>query len=170
MIISLIVAVPENGVIGKDNQLIWHLPKDMKFFMETTSNHPVIMGRKNYESIPEKYRPLKNRENIIITRNKGFKADGCAVVHSLEDSIEYVKNNISTKEVFIIGGGEIYKRFLDKNLIDRMYITHIKSTFDGDTFFPKLDFSKWTSSKIMTHKKDEQNPHDFEVVEYNKRN
>ena len=83
MIVSLIVAIPSNLVIGKNNNLIWNLPKDMKFFMETTTGHPVIMGRKNYESIPKKYRPLKNRVNVIITRNKSYKAEGCIVVNSL---------------------------------------------------------------------------------------
>ena len=98
MIISLIVAIAKNRVIGKNNQLIWHLPKDMKFFMETTIHHPVIMGRKNFESIPEKYRPLKNRDNIIITRNENYTAEGCIIVHSIEESIEYVKKNLKTNE------------------------------------------------------------------------
>ena len=86
MKISIIVAISKNNVIGKDNQLIWNLPKDMKFFMDTTLNHPVIMGRKNFESIPEKYRPLKNRTNKIITKNNTYKADGCLVVNTIEDS------------------------------------------------------------------------------------
>ena len=111
MIVSLIVAIPTNLAIGKNNQLIWDLPKDMKFFMETTTGNPVIMGRKNYESIPEKYRPLKNRLNVIITRNKNYKADGCIVVNNILDSLKAlsIKNY---EEVFVIGGGEIYKRFL----------------------------------------------------------
>ena len=118
MIISIIVAIGKNQVIGKNNQLIWHLPKDMKFFMDTTMDTVVIMGRKNYESIPKKYRPLKNRKNVIITRNKSYKAEGCIVVNSIGESLE-VLNNIENKEVFVIGGGEIYKKFLEKGLIDR---------------------------------------------------
>jgi len=169
MIVSLIVATPTNLAIGKNNQLIWDLPKDMKFFMETTTGHPVIMGRKNYESIPEKYRPLKNRLNVIITRNKNYKADGCIVVNNILDSLKAlsVKNY---EEVFVIGGGEIYKRFLENDLIDRMYITHIDESFDGDTFFPKVDYNKWNGKTIMNHNKDKENPHSFRVTIYEKTN
>jgi dihydrofolate reductase len=168
MIVSLIVATPINLAIGKNNQLIWNLPKDMKFFMETTTGHPVIMGRKNYESIPKKFRPLKNRTNVIITRNKKYAADGCIVVNSIEGSIKALEKE-NYEEVFVIGGGEIYKRFLENNLIDRMYITHIEQAFDGDTFFPKVDFSQWASVTIMTHIKDEENPHNFKVIQYEKK-
>lgn len=168
MIISLIVAIAKNRVIGKNNQLIWHLPKDMKFFMDTTIHHPVIMGRKNFESIPEKYRPLKNRDNIIITRNQNYTAEGCAIVYSIEESIEYVNKNLKTNELFIIGGGEIYKKCLEMDIVDRMYITHIETAFDGDTFFPEINRKNWTSETIMEHVKDDKNPHDFNIVKYNK--
>ena len=167
MIISIIVAISKNQVIGKNNQLIWHLPKDMKFFMDTTMDTVVIMGRKNYESIPIKYRPLKNRTNVIITRNKSYKAEGCTVVNSIGESLR-VLNNIENKEVFVIGGGEIYKKFLEKGLIDRMYITHIDEYFDGDTFFPEVNYESWKSSKILVHNKDEVNPHDFKIMVYDK--
>ena len=93
MKVSLIVAVSENGVIGKDNDLIWHLPKDMKFFKDTTMGHHVIMGRKNFESIPHKYRPLPNRTNVVITRQTDYKAEGCVVVNSVEAALEIAKNN-----------------------------------------------------------------------------
>ena len=167
MIISIIVAISKNQVIGKNNQLIWHLPKDMKFFMDTTMDTVVIMGRKNYESIPKKYRPLKNRKNIIITRNKSYIAEGCTVVNSIDESLK-VLNNIENSEVFVIGGGEIYKKFLDKGLIDRMYITHIDEYFDGDTFFPDVNYESWKFSKILDHSKDETNPHDFKIMVYDK--
>lgn len=167
MIISIIVAIGKNQVIGKNNQLIWHLPKDMKFFMDTTMDTVVIMGRKNYESIPKKYRPLKNRKNVIITRNKSYKAEGCIVVNSIGESLE-VLNNIENKEVFVIGGGEIYKKFLEKGLIDRMYITHIDEYFDGDTFFPEVNYESWKCSEILVHNKDEVNPHDFKIMVYDK--
>ena len=169
MIISIIVAISKNQVIGKNNQLIWNLPKDMKYFMDTTMNTTVIMGRKNYESIPKKYRPLKNRNNVIITRNKSYKAEGCLVVNSIEESMESLRN-IENKEVFVIGGGEIYKKFLEKGLIDRMYITHIDEQFDGDTFFPEINYDSWQSSELLNHKKDESNPHDFKIMVYNKLN
>ena len=169
MIISIIVAISKNQVIGKNNQLIWNLPKDMKYFMDTTMNTTVIMGRKNYESIPKKYRPLKNRNNVIITRNKSYKAEGCLVVNSIEESLESLRN-VKNKEVFVIGGGEIYKKFLEKGLIDRMYITHIDEQFDGDTFFPEINYDSWQSSELLNHKKDESNPHDFKIMVYNKLN
>ena len=169
MIISIIVAIGKNQVIGKNNQLIWHLPKDMKFFMDTTMDTVVIMGRKNYESIPKKYRPLKNRKNVIITRNKSYKAEGCIVVNSIGESLE-VLNNIENKEVFVIGGGEIYKKFLEKELVDRMYVTHIDEYFDGDTFFPDINYESWKISKILDHSKDESNPHDFKIMVYDKLN
>ena len=97
MKVSLIVAVSENGVIGKDNDLIWHLPKDMKFFKDTTLGHHVIMGRKNFESIPEKYRPLPNRTNIVITRQSDYTAEDCVVVNSVEAALEIAKQNGDTK-------------------------------------------------------------------------
>ena len=168
MIVSLIVAISNNRAIGKDNQLIWQLPKDMKFFMDSTTSHPVIMGRKNYESIPEKYRPLRNRTNIIITRNKSFEANGCLVVNSIEESLRCM-NFGDNEEIFVIGGGEIYKKFLELNLIDRMYITHIDEFFEGDTFFPELNFDNWHSTEIMNHTKDNNNPHDFKIMCYNKK-
>ena len=169
MKISIIVAISKNNAIGKDNQLIWNLPKDMKFFMDTTLNHPVIMGRKNFESIPEKYRPLKNRTNIIITKNNTYKADGCLVVNTIEDSLTKAKEDKSVEEIFVIGGGQIYRKFLEENLVDKMYITHIDETFEGDTFFPEIDFKNWSSNEIINHKKDAKNPHDFRVVIYNKK-
>ena len=168
MIISIIVAACENNVIGKNNDLIWHLPVDMKFFKDKTAGHHVIMGRKNFESIPEKYRPLKNRDNIIITRNQNYSADGCTIVHSIEESIEYVKKNLKTNELFIIGGGEIYKKCLEMNVVDRMYITHIETAFNGDTFFPEIEEEKWSTEVIMRNFKDDKNPHNFSIVRYNK--
>ena len=168
MIVSLIVAISNNGVIVKNNQLIWQLPKDMKFFMDSTTSHPVIMGRKNYESIPEKYRPLRNRTNIIISRNKSFEANGCLVVNSIDESLRCMKFR-DKEEVFVIGGGEIYKKFLDLNLIDRMYITHIDEYFEGDTFFPEINFDNWNSTEIIKHNKDNENPHDFKIICYNKK-
>ena len=124
MKVSLIVAVAENGVIGKDNDLIWNLPKDMRFFKETTWGHHVIMGRKNFESIPERYRPLTNRTNIVITRQNNYKAEGCVVVNSLEAALEVAQYN-SDNEPFIIGGGQIYKLALEGNLVDKIYFTEV---------------------------------------------
>jgi dihydrofolate reductase len=116
MTISLIAALTENRVIGKNNDLPWHLPDDMKYFMQTTKGHPVIMGRKNYDSIPEKFRPLPNRTNIVVTRQRDFVADGCIVVHSLEEALDEA-TNIVTDEIFIIGGAEIYRQGMPINFI-----------------------------------------------------
>ena len=106
MKVSIIVAIAHDNVIGKNNDLVWHLPKDMKFFMDSTLNHYVIMGRRNYDSIPEKYRPLKNRTNVVVTRNTDFQAPDCVVVSSIQQGIEAAQEN-GDKECFIIGGGQI---------------------------------------------------------------
>lgn len=169
MIVSIIAAVAENKVIGKDNDLIWNLPKDMKFFMDTTLNHYVIMGRRNYDSIPEKYRPLKNRTNVIVTRQKDFSAPDCVVTNSIEEGIQNAKEN-GDDECFVIGGGQIYNTALENSLVDRMYLTHIKESFDGDTYFPDFNENDWNQKIIMEHHKDEKNPHDFIVVQYDRKN
>ena len=160
--VALIVAVAENGVIGKDNDLIWHLPKDMRFFKETTIGHHVIMGRKNFESIPHKYRPLTDRTNIVITRQLGFKAEGCIVVNSVVAALDIAKNNGDT-EPFIIGGGQIYKIALEQNLVDRIYLTKIHHTFDGDTFFPELN-SEWKEINRQDCFSDEKNKYDYSFI------
>jgi dihydrofolate reductase len=162
MKVSLIVAVSENGVIGKDNDLIWSLPKDMKFFKDTTMGHHVIMGRKNFESIPHKFRPLLNRTNIVITRQSDYKAEGCVVVNSVEESLEIAKQNGET-EPFIIGGGQIYKIALEQNLVDRIYLTRIHHTFAGDTFFPELN-SDWEEIKREDCFKDDNHKYDYSFI------
>ena len=162
MKVSLIVAVSENGVIGKDNDLIWHLPKDMKFFKDTTMGHHVIMGRKNFESIPHKFRPLPNRTNIVITRQSNYKAEGCLVVNSVEEALEIAKQN-GDSDPFIIGGGQIYKIALEQNLVDRIYLTRIYYSFDGDTFFPELN-SDWKEINREDCFKDEINNYNFSFI------
>ena len=164
MRLSIIVAVSENGIIGKDNQLIWHLPADLKFFKETTKGHAVIMGRKNFESIPEKFRPLPGRTNIIVSRDRNYKADGCILVHSIEDAIAYAKS-INEEEAFIIGGGEIYKQSMD--LIDCLYITRVHSNFDGDTYF-KPDLRLWKKISERHYRADDNNKHSHTYEFYKK--
>ncbi|MBL4704534.1 MAG: dihydrofolate reductase [Flavobacteriales bacterium] len=166
-IVSIIAAVAENDVIGKDNDLIWHIPADLKFFKDTTAGHHVIMGRKNYDSIPDKYRPLPGRTNVIVTRNKEFKAENCLVFHTLQDAIN---NAISEgdKEPFVIGGGQIYKLALAENLVDRMYLSHVHEEFEGDTFFPKFETGEWNVVSTDRHEIDEKNPHAFTVKVYEK--
>lgn len=162
MIISQIVAVAENKVIGKDNDLIWRLPADLRYFKETTSGHHILMGRKNYESIG---RPLPNRTSVIITRNKDYQAEGCIVVNSIEEALKVAKANGET-EAFIIGGGEIYKSSLQQT--DKIYYTEIHETFDGDTFYPELDKTTWKETAREKHLKDEKNPYDYSFVVYEK--
>ena len=162
MTVSLIVAVSENGVIGKDNDLIWHLPKDMRFFKETTMGHHVIMGRKNFESIPHKYSPLPNRTNIIITRQADYTAEGCVVVNSIEAALESSKNN-GENEPFIIGGGQIYKLALEANMIDKVYLTKVHHSFEGDTFFPELN-SDWEEINKIENKADEKHSYDYDFI------
>lgn len=162
--ISIIVAVANNNVIGKDNSLIWHLPADMKFFKEKTSGHCIITGRKNYESIPEKFRPLPNRTNIVITRQKNYVAPGAIVVDSIEQAIEKAVAT-GDSEIFIIGGAEIYKQCM--HLAKRIYLTQIHHTFEGDAFFPELNLNEWKETAKTEGSVDDKNkyPHTFHTYE-----
>jgi dihydrofolate reductase len=169
MRISIIVAMDRNRGIGKNNDLMWHLPADMKFFKETTSGQIVIMGRKNYESIPTRFRPLPNRENVVLTRNIDFKADGCKVFHSLEDCLAYY-NGENDRTIFIIGGGEIYRQALEIGCVDEMYITHVDNSYGADTFFKEFDEEKWQISELLSFEKDEKNAASFKIKKYIKRN
>jgi len=168
MIVSLIVAVSENGVIGKDNDLIWHLPKDMRFFKETTMGHHVIMGRKNFESIPHKYSPLPNRTNVVITRQANYTAEGCVIVNSVEAALEIAKQN-GDNEPFFIGGGQIYTLALEANLVDKIYLTKVHHSFDGDTFFHDLNI-EWKEIERIDHKTDEKHAHDYSFLTFEKIN
>lgn len=154
--LSIIVAVSENNVIGKDNDLIWKLPRDMRHFKETTTGHYIIMGRKTFES---NGRPLPNRTNVIITRDKNYTAEGCVIVHSLEDAINEAKDDA---EGFIIGGGEIYKKSM--SLIDRIYLTKIHHAFEGDTFFPEINMEEWTEVDRRDFEPDEKNKYAFTIL------
>lgn len=165
MNISIIVAVANNNVIGKDNTLIWHLPADMKFFKEKTTGHCVITGRKNYESIPERFRPLPNRTNIVITRQKDYAAPGAIVVDSIEKAILTAKNTGDT-EIFIIGGAEIYKQSL--HLADRVYLTKIRHNFEGDAFFPELLNFQWKLTSETKGILDEKNKYEYEFLTFDK--
>jgi len=159
--LSIIVAVDENNVIGKDNSLIWKLPRDMKHFKETTTGHYIIMGRKTFES---NGRPLPNRTNVIITRDKNYQAEGCVVVHSLEDAMKEAKND---SESFIIGGGVIYE--LAMPLVDRIYLTQIHHSFEGDTFFPEVNMEEWAVSEKRDFEPDEKNKYPFTILTLDRR-
>ncbi len=157
--ISIIVAMAEGNVIGGDNSLLWHISEDLRYFKEVTMGHPVIMGRKTYESIG---RPLPKRKNIIISRDTSLKIDGCIVVNSLESALE---SSSDDENPFIIGGGEIYRSAI--NLVDRLYVTKVMHTYDGDTYFPEIDCVKWSRISAEFHAKGEkfQHPFMFEIYE-----
>lgn len=167
MIISLIAALTQNKVIGKNNDLPWHLPDDMKYFMKTTTGHHVIMGRKNYESLPEKFQPLPNRVNIVVTHQKNYKAENCTVVHSIEEGIQ-IARTANQQELFIIGGAEIYTQgFLQA---DRLYLTEIQGTLEGDTYFPEFNKADWKEISRTPHLADERHAFAFDFVIYEKTN
>jgi len=161
MTISMIAALARNNVIGKANDLPWHLPDDMKFFMQTTKGHHVIMGRKNYESLPEKFRPLPNRVSIVVTRQVDYKAPGCTVVHHLEDGVKLAEKN-GEQELFIIGGSEIYK--LAMPIADKLYLTEINADIEGDTFFPSFDKKLWNEVSRQHHPSDDRHQFSFDFV------
>lgn len=158
--ISMIVATDENNVIGKDNQLIWHLPDDLKFFKQKTSGHCIIMGRHTFESVGK---PLPNRTNIIITRDKNYAAEGCKVVHSLEDAMELAKEDDNP---FIVGGEQIYRLALP--MADQVFLTRVHHEFDGDRHFPELG-DEWIETESIPHASDEKHAYAFTFKTYEKR-
>ncbi len=161
MILSLIAAIGKNNELGFDNKLLWNMPADMKHFRDTTSGHPVIMGRKTFESIGQ---PLPNRRNIVITRDMNYKNEGSEVFHSLDESLELFVN--SDEEVFCIGGAEIYKLALSK--ADRLYITKIDADFEADTFFPEIDGNDFSEESREHHTPDEKNKFPYTFLVYKK--
>lgn len=165
MRVNLIVAVGQKGEIGKNNDLLWHLPLDMSYFRKVTTGYPIITGRKNYESIPEKFRPLKNRTNIILTRNDKYQAPGAIVVDSLDRAIAFAKSKDSA-EVYIIGGGQIYEEALKNQVVDRMLITKVAGEFDADVLFPNFKDDDWNIRRIAHFNKDERHAYDFEMFSY----
>ena len=160
MDISIIVAVTENGVIGKDNQLLWRLSEDLKLFKKRTTNHAIIMGRKTFDSIGK---PLPNRLNIVISRNKALKIEGCEVTDSLEKALELAENQSSLDEIFIIGGEKIYS--LSHHLATKLYITKVHVSMEGDAFFDLKPYENWKLLSSTFYQKDAKNEYDFDVLE-----
>lgn len=164
MQLSLVVAIGENNEIGAAGNLLWHLPKDMARFKEITIGHHVLMGRKTYQSIPEKYRPLKSRVNIVVSTGSTF--DEVVNVATLEEGIRFAKDN-GEDELMIIGGGQIYAAAFP--LADKIYLTKVCATFpEADTFFPELD-NDWQIVTKSTISADEANPFTMEFCEYSKK-
>ncbi|WP_295794972.1 dihydrofolate reductase [Mucilaginibacter sp.] len=157
MTISIVVAISENRAIGKDNKLLWYLPNDLKHFKAITSGHTVIMGRKTYESVGK---PLPNRRNIIITR-QDIKIEGCEVVNSIKAALELCRTE---REVFIVGGAEIYKQSL--HLTDRIYLTVVHKQFEGDSFFPEIKKTDWLQVSREDHQPDEKNSLPYSFITY----
>lgn len=166
MIISLIAAIDKNRVIGAGGALPWRLPEDLRFFSRTTMGHCIVTGRKNYESIPQKFRPLPGRHNIIVTRNPGYHAPGTTVVPSVEEAIAFAQKR-NESELFIIGGGEIFEQTI--GMADRLYITHVDAQLDGDTFFPEFDPKQWHAEELMRYSADDVHNFDFKICLYAKK-
>ena len=160
--VTLIAAASENNIIGKDNKLIWRLSDDLKHFKELTKGHFVIMGRKTFESMPK---ALPNRTNVIITRKTDYKAENAIVVNSLEKALKVAE---SDNQPFVIGGGEIYK--LSMEIADRIELTRVHTSIEGDTSFPEIDLEKWQEVKNEKRLKNEKNEYDFSFLRYDKIN
>lgn len=151
---TIVVAMGENNEIGSDNQLLWHLPKDLKHFKDLTSGHPIIMGRKTYESIGK---ALPNRTNIVVSRKKDWFEEGILIVGSIKEAVKFAKK--IDEDIFIIGGGNIYEQTID--IADRLEVTLVKASLKADTFFPSIDAKIWVKTDEICHEKDEKNQYDF---------
>lgn len=165
MKVALIVAMDSARGIGKNNDLMWHLPADMKFFKETTTGQIVVTGRKNYDSIPERFRPLPNRENAVLTRNAQYEAPGAIVFSSLEACLKHFEEE-KERSVFIIGGGQIYREAMDLGVVDELFITHVNHVYGADTFFPEFDESEWKTEVLFEQEVDEKHAVSFQVIKY----
>lgn len=174
MILSIISAIANNNEIGRKNELLWNLPADMKHFRETTTGHPIIMGQRTFESLGidadgNKGRPLPNRRNIVLTLDREFKRNNIDIFYSIDDLEKNLNETLGKdEEAFIIGGGQIYKLFIDK--ADKLYITHVDAEFpDADTFFPEINKEKWEIISEDKHEKDDKNIYDLDFKIYKRK-
>lgn len=158
-IISAIVAMAENRVIGYNNQLPWYLPADLKHFKAITTGNPILMGRKTHQSIGK---PLPNRTNIVLTRDKNFHALGCSTATSIDEAIKIASTCAESKEIFIIGGAEIYKQLFP--LIQRVYLTIVHHIFDGDAYFPSLQKKDWQEIECVSYLADKENAYSYSFL------
>jgi dihydrofolate reductase len=158
--VSIVVAAGKNNAIGKDNQLIWHLPDDLKFFKKITLGNPIIMGRSTYESVG---RPLPGRRNIVLSRNKDLKIDGCEVVHSPEEALQLLKDH---EHIMVVGGEAIYKLFMAHT--DRIYLTRVDFSPEADSYFPELKTSEWKLIESHFHDRDEKHKYSFHFETWDK--
>ncbi len=163
MKLSLIAAVANNNVIGRENKLIWYLPADLKYFKSLTMGHTLIMGRKTFESIGK---PLKGRKIIVLTGKKDYDAPGCQLAASMKDALKLVKDE---KEVFVAGGSQVYAQTIDLHHTRRLYITRVYANFEGDTFFPDIDLEKWELVSIEEHEPDDRNKYPYAFLQYKRK-
>ena len=160
MIVSLVVARAENGVIGVENRLPWHLPADLKHFKATTMGKPIVMGRRTFESIGK---PLPGRDNIVVSRAAAFAAPGCRVVHSFEEALQVAEES-RAGEIMVIGGAMLYEHALPH--ADRIYLTLVHTRVEGDVFFPALEATVWREVSHEDHGPDARNPHAYSFLVY----
>jgi dihydrofolate reductase len=164
--IVLIAAVGRNNELGRNNDLMWRLKSDMAFFKRTTLHHRVIMGRKSWESLPIKFRPLPKRINVVISRDEHFQLEGALTFQTFEAAISDAKSTTDST-AFIIGGGQIYTHCLQANLVDEMYLTHVDAAFsDADVFFPAISANEWKQEIIETFEANEDNEYAGRIVHY----
>jgi len=161
MTISIIAAMGKHREIGYQNELLWRLPNDMKFFRATTMGKPILVGRKTFESFGGK--PLPGRKNIVITKDNKYEREGAIIVHNIDDALTAAK---PAEEVMIIGGASFYQQLLP--LADRLYLTYVDGDFTADSWFPEFDETQWQVTKRETHKADEKNPYEHEFVIYDR--
>lgn len=159
--LTLIAAAGENNELGKDNDLVWHLPDDFKRFKKLTTGHHIIMGRKTFNSFPQ---TLPDRTHVVLTRKDNWKKEGVIVVHSLERAIEVSSDD---PQPFVIGGGEIYKQAIDR--ADKIELTRVHGTFEADTYFPEIDKDKWKLVAEEFHPKDEKHNYSFTYLTYERK-
>lgn len=162
MKVSCIVAIANNNVIGKDNDIPWYLPADLKYFKKTTLDHHIIMGRNCFESIG---RALPKRTNVIVTRDMFYTVSNCLITHSIGEALSIAEEN-GEEEAFIIGGGQIYEQTAD--LWDKLYLTKVDLDVEGDVFFPDIDMSQWKLSKKQDCEKDDKNSHNYSFQQYDR--
>lgn len=161
--VSLIVAMSSNGVIGRDGDLPWHLPADLRHFKKTTMGHHLIIGRATWDEVGK---PLPGRTMVVVTRNRDFKVDGVLVAHSVDEALAQVRDD---NEPFIGGGAEIYRQALDAGIPDRLYITRVHANVEGDTFFPAVDLDRWLLADRVDHPADEKNEYPYAFERYDRR-
>lgn len=160
MILSIIAAIGNNRVLGKDNGMLWHLPKDLEFFMNKTMGHYMLMGKKTYLSLSKM---LKGRKIIVLSRDKNLQIEGCIVAQTIEQGVNIARENGET-ELFIGGGEQIYTQMLDS--ADKMYLTHVDCNLEGDAYFPEYDLNDWKVNSEKQFRKDERHAFDFNIIEY----